>query len=126
MLGARVGVLVGDGWWEMVAVWEEVPGQEQGHGNANRLVVGWGMASRLSRRAVSFLRCCRTVPRDTPLPVSCQEHQVPSVILAGIVTVLGTSTAGWRIMAVGRSEPSPVPALSGTCLGPGYIAVGEV
>lgn len=34
--------------------------------------------------------------------------------------------SGWRIMAVGRNESSPVPALLGTHLGPGYIAVGEV
>lgn len=44
----------------------------------------------------------------------------------GDVAMPATSIAGWRIVAVGRSEPSPVPALSGICLGPGYIAVGEV
>ena len=122
----RQGVLVGDGWWEMGAAWGEVPGQEQGRGSASGLAVGWGMALRPSRRAVSLPRCHRAAHRDTLLPVPCQEHWVPSVILAGDVAVLGTSTASWRIVAVGRSEPSSVPALSGTHLGPGYIAVGEV
>lgn len=120
------GVLVGDGWWEMGAAWGEVPSQEQRRGSANELAVGWGLALRPSRRAVSFLHCHRAAPRDTSLPVPCREHRVPSVILAGDVAVPDTNTAGWRIVAVGRSEPSPVPALSGAHLGRGYIAVGEV
>lgn len=38
---------------------------------------------------------------------------MPSVTLAGDVAVLGTSTPSWRIVAVGRSEPSPVSTLWG-------------
>jgi len=84
------------------------------------------MASRLSRRAVSCARCHGAAPGDTPLPVPCREHQLPSVILAGDVAVPGASPAGWRMVAAGRSEPSPVPTGSGTRLGPGYVAEGEV
>lgn len=46
---------------------------------------------------------------------------MPSVILARDVAVLAT-----RIVAVGRSEPSPVSTLWGTNWGPGYPAGGEV
>lgn len=81
------------------------------------------MASELSRRAVSFPHCHHAAPRDTPLPL---PYWVPSVTLAGDVTVLDTSTASQRIGTVGRSEPSPVSTLSGTHWAPGYTAGGEV
>lgn len=64
--------------------------------------------------------------RSTQKPVPCREHRVPSVILTEEVAVPGTNTAGCRIEAMGRSEPIPVPGLSGMRLGPGYIAVSEV
>lgn len=48
---------------------------------------------------VSFPRCHHAASRDTPLLVTCQEHWVPSVIVAGDVALLGTSTAGLWLWA---------------------------
>lgn len=109
-------------WWETGAAWVEVPSQGRGCGGTGGMVFRCGM----SRRAVSLPHCRHAAPRDIPLPLPYWEHWVLSVILAGDGAVLGTSSASQRIVAVGRSEPSPVSCLSGTHGGPGYTAGGEV